>query len=180
MRKMRASEIFQQFQVPKQPQEDVSNHTNEDLYDIQVEEVMEEELSTSPKQQIHYYVRNEDEPNSPSNHSIMAKPTASQPISHFLRVLEIHVSISSRIRIQPLINYSDSQVLTSSEHVKKLQHISEKKANMEEEREERVAKKKESDLTKARKAREKMLAGDAKDRRAIEKEAQKLAKQNWT
>ena len=46
VRKMGASEIFQESQVPRQPQEeDEPNHTNEDVYGIQVEEVMEEDLS---------------------------------------------------------------------------------------------------------------------------------------
>ena len=59
----------------------------------------------------------------------------------------------------------------------KLQEMAENKVILEEER---VAKLKEKELVKARRAREKLIVANAKDRRAAEKEAQKIAKQNWT
>ena len=107
----------------------------------------------------------------------MAELNTPQPISHFLRVPQIHVSISYRIRSEPLINYNDSQILTSSEHVSKLQQISEKKTIVDEKR---IARQRETELTKARRAREKVLAVEAKTKRIAENEAQKLTKQKWT
>ena len=52
IRKVEASEIFQQAQQTRQPQEeDVPNYAYSSLHDIQVEKIMEEGLPTSLKQQ---------------------------------------------------------------------------------------------------------------------------------
>ena len=107
----------------------------------------------------------------------MDEPSTSQGISHFLRVPHIEVPMGHRIRSEPFIDYSQSQILTSADHVEKLEQIAEKKACIEQER---AAKLKERELTKARRAEERVIAAAAKERRAVEKEARKISKQNWT
>ena len=71
------------------------------------------------------------------------------------------------------MDYSNSQILTSNEHVQKLITISNKKAMVEEER---IAKQREKELTKRRRAKERVLQAAAKKKRACELEARKLAK----
>ena len=80
--KIGACEIFQQSQLPKQPQqEDVPSEAYEDLHDIQVEEILEEKLRTSPRPHIHYHVSIGNESYSPSNDSNRSNPIASLSIS---------------------------------------------------------------------------------------------------
>ena len=85
--------------------------------------------------------------------------------------------MSTRGRTEPIIDYSHSQILTSNEHVGKLRRIADKKTMVEEEK---ATKLRNRELTKRRRAEEKILEGAAKRRRASELEARKLAKKNWT
>ena len=64
----------------------------------------------------------------------MAKPNASGLVSQFLRLLEIHIFLSSRVRSEPLFDYRHLQILTSSDHVENRVQISKKKVTIEERR----------------------------------------------
>ena len=107
--------------MPREPQE--QNEANEDIQDIEIEEILEDEVLTSPRAHTHYYVSIGDESYFPSNESNRSDPIASPPIDQFLKV-----PMPSRVRSAPLINYSNSQVLTSSEHISKLQEIAKKRS----------------------------------------------------
>ena len=61
--------------------------------------------------------------------------------------------------------------------MEKLEQIVEKKACIEEKR---TAKVKKRELTNARRTEERIIAAAPKERRAVEKEARKISKQNWT
>ena len=112
----------------------------------------------------------------PNDSPIFASNSA-PPINQFLKFLEIHVPLLTRIRAEPLIDYRHSQILTSIVHVEKLTQIAEKNAAVEEER---APRQKEKDLTKAQRATEKVVAVAIKEKRIAEKEARKIAKESWT
>ena len=91
----------------------------------------------------------------PSLESPMAEPNSTAPqTSQFLRVPQIQTSFSSRVRSEPLIDYSHFQILTSTDHVGKLTQISEKKVEIERAR---ARKQKERELTKAKRDQERWL-----------------------
>ena len=83
---------------------------------------------------IHYYVSIEDECSYSSHDSSTAELVSLQSCSQFLRVRKIQIPISCRVKSESIIDYSTSQILTSSHHVDKLYQVSQKKANIEEER----------------------------------------------
>ena len=78
-----------------------------------------------------------------------------------------------RVKNKPLVDYSNSQILTSNEHMKKLRRISEKKAMVQEKK---AAKLRGRKLTKRKRAEEKVFEATTKRRRASELEARKLTK----
>ena len=75
MKKMGASKIFQPSQMPREPKQ--QDEANEDLHDIEIEEILEDEVLTSPRTHTHYYVSIGDESYSPSNESSKSNPIAS-------------------------------------------------------------------------------------------------------
>ena len=152
-------------------EEDVGNQSSQEC-NIEVEEILEEGIPTSPRYYTQYYVSMEEEPSTFSHQFSINEPSTSAGISHFLRVPHIEVPMGHRVRSEPFMDYSQSQILTSIDHEEKLQQIAEKKACIEEEK---VAKAKERELTKARRAEERIIAVAAKERRAAEKEARKIS-----
>ena len=176
--KMGPSELFQPLQEPMETsdEEDVGNQSSQEC-NIEVEEILEEGIPTSLRYYTQYYINIEEEPSTFSHQFSMGEPSTSVGISHFLRVPHIEVPMGHRVRSEPFINYSQSQILTSANHVEKLEQIVEKKACIEKER---AAKVKERELTKARRVEERIIAAAAKERRVVEKEARKINKQNWT
>ena len=178
--KMGAHENFQHNErTPEdsQEEEEVPSQECEEETNLQVEEIIEEGLPSPPKHYTHYYVSVEEEPTIPSTTCSLAEPNSTQPLSQFLKLPQIEVSMLTRGRVEPIIDYSHSQILTSNEHVGKLRRIANKKAMVGEEK---AAKLKERELNKRRRAKEKVLEAAAKKRRASELEARKLAKKNWT
>ena len=84
---------------------------------------MVEGLPSPPREYTHYYVSFEEEFAIPTNEKSIAEPSTTPPLSQFLRVPEIHVPTSLKIRSELLINYSQSQILTSTNHIEKLHSI---------------------------------------------------------
>ena len=129
------------------------------------EEIMEEDISPPSPHATHYYMDSvqedvfgddEDEKESPSTHD---------NISNFLRMLQEVVTIK-KSRTKPFIDYSQSQIVTSAQHVDTLHSIAAKKKKIAKERE---AKKVEKELTKQARAAEKRKQREAKEHRAHEK-----------
>ena len=168
------SELFQHSHEAREESEDddVVDEAAEVENHILIEEVLEG-LPSPPRQHTQYFVSLEDDSSSPCPNSTIADPDSTQPISQFLRLPETRVSRSSRIKSESLVDYSHSQILTSNDHVGKLITISTKKAMVEEER---ATKQKERELTKARRAEERVLQAVAKRKRASDLEAKKLTK----
>ena len=127
--KMEAHEVFQHPQVPNSDFEDdvMPNQGSQDSNDLRMEEILEEGILSPLRHFTHYYVSFEDDSTIPPNESFVAESTTSQSCSQFLRLPEINVPRPSRIRVVSIINYNNSQVLTSNQHVEKLTRISKKK-----------------------------------------------------
>ena len=111
--------------------------------DIQVEEILVEDIPNPPTTYTHYYVDIEEKGSLPYNDSddyiTMAgpsdsQPRVSQPCTQFLRMAQIQGCKESRLRSEPLIDYSHSQILTFEVHVQKLKTIAKKKALAEKEK----------------------------------------------
>ena len=174
--KMGAYENFQHNEKTtkdSQEKEELPSQECEDETTLQVEEIVEEGLPSPPRHCTHYYVSVEEEPTIPSTTCSLAVPDSAQPLSQFLKLPQIEMPMSTKGRAEPIIDYSHSQILTFNEHVGKLRRIADKKAMVEEQK---AAKLRQRELTKRRRAEEKILEAAAKRRRASELEARKLAK----
>ena len=139
--KMGASELFQHSieQTEDSEAEDVQGEGTEDQ--IQIVEIVEEGLPSPPRYRTQYFVSMEDDSSIPSadssieaTESSMAEHVESQGLSQFLRLPQIKETRSSKVRSEPIVDYNNSQILTSNEHVDQLITISNKKAMVEEER----------------------------------------------
>ena len=170
--KMGPSELFQPPQEPMETsdEENVERQSSQEC-NIEVEEILEEGIPTSPRYYTQYYVSMEEEPMDFSHQFSMGEPSLFAGIGHFLRIPHIEVLMGHRVRSEPFIDYNQSQILTTVDHVEKLEQIAEKKACIEEER---AAKGKERELTKARRAEERITAAAAKERELLKKKPKKL------
>ena len=178
MGKMGAHEIFHDNERRgEDSKKDLPSVGCEQKGDLQIDEILEEGIPSPLRHYPHYYVSKEDESPIPPTDCNIVEVNLSQPSSQFMRLPHIQVPMASKVRSEPIIDYSHSQILTSTNHVDKLRKISEKKAMVEEEK---AAKQKERELTKRRRAEEKFFKAAAKRRRAEELEARKVAKQKWT
>ena len=131
------------------------------------EEIMGEDIALPSPHATYYYVNSvqedvlgddEDEEESPSLHD---------NIFNFLRMPQEVVTIK-KSRAEPFIDYSQSQIVTSAQHVDTLHSITTKKEKIAEESE---TKKMERKLTKQARAAEKRKQRKAKEHRAHEKQA---------
>ena len=136
---MGAHEIFKHNQrirsdFKKEEEEKVPSEAFEEYTNLEVEEILEEGIPSLPRHYTHYYVIVGDEPSIPPRESTLVEPNLSQPLSQFLRLPQIEVPMFTRVRNEPIVDYSQSQVLTSNENVEKLRRIADKKAMIEEEK----------------------------------------------
>ena len=160
--KMGAAELFNSSQFSREPNEEDEEplQTSQEAHHVNVEEILEEGIPSPSRHYTHYYVSVEEDLSIPFLESTMAESNSATPqTSQFLRVPQIQTSFSSRVRSEPLIDYSHSQILTSTDHVGKLTQISEKKAEIERAR---AIKQKERELTKAKRDQERMAIAAAK------------------
>ena len=74
----------------------------------------------------------EDESSIPSADCTIAEAILSQLLGQFMRLSQIQVPMTSRMRIEPIVDYSHLQILTSNNHVDHLRRILEKRATVEE------------------------------------------------
>ena len=78
----------------------------------------------------------------------------------FLRLLQEGISRARRSTCEPLVDYNQSQILTSTQHVHNLEDFASKKVQIQEEKEERARNRK---LIKNVKAQEKLQKVAEKD-----------------
>ena len=79
--------------------------------------------------------------------------------------------------VEPLVDYSQSQILTSSQHVEALKDIATQKEEVQLQREERA---RIRELTKYKRVEEKLKEAAAKVDRAANKDAKRKFKEKWT
>ena len=97
------------------------------------------------------------------------------PITEFLKLLQKQGQ-GTRILHEPLVDYSHSQVLTADDHIQNMQEIAHKRSIVTMEKEERAQK---MELTKAKRAAEKILKESAKINRAKDKEKRASTLRKW-
>ena len=151
-------------------EDEVSSQASNEGNEIEMDEIMEEDIPDPPTHYTHYYVSIEDEC-SYLHESSIAELVSSQPCSQFLKLPQIQIPSSSRVTSEPIIDYSNSQILTSTAHVDKLNNILEKKARVEEER---ARKQEEREPNKAKRAEEKVATVTTKRRKLLNKKQEKL------
>ena len=139
--------------------------------DEDIAEMMEEGLPSPPSNPIHFYVDNEDVDDLQEEELGSQDPPPTQPnISTFLRLPQQDVPTHRSI-LEPLVDYSQSQILTSNDHVSTLESIAQKKIEVARERE---RKKIEKEYNKSARELEKQKKIEAKEKRAQEREAKRM------
>ena len=141
------------------------------------EAIFEEGIPTAEGDCIHYYGSEadvEEHQQQEGESATPPSPTAAIPrgnvISNFLK-LPRGSRPTVRRGAEPLVDYSQSQLLTSSDHLSNLEIMARKKKRVQEEKLQRA---KEKELNRARKTEEREAN---KKRKAQEKEANKLARE---
>ena len=87
-----------------------------------VHEIMEDDLSMKEEDAKHFYIEDEDE----VEHQGEVGPTHPPSIGHFLKLPQKYVQ-APRIVHEPLVDYSQSQNLTSNQHIQSMENIAYKK-----------------------------------------------------
>ena len=136
-----------------------------------VEDIMEEDIPSEETNGKHYYVEDDDD----VEHEEGIGAKNAPPITDFLKLPQKQGQ-GTRILHEPLVDYSHSQVLTVDDHIQNMQEIAHKKSIVAMEKEERVQK---MELTKTRRAAEKILKESAKIKKAKEKEQRASTLRKW-
>ena len=157
---------------------------------------MEEDLPPTPTHATHFYV------DSLETHAeidvgledddIEERLESPTTITTFLRMPQVVVS-RHNTRAEPLVDYSQNQIITSDEHIENLYSIQQRKEEIAQGKE---SKKVERELTKVAKAQQRQQLREARENRAHERqakralntvefvvaqeEAKKLYKSKWT
>ena len=131
------------------------------------EEIMGEDIVPPSQHATYYYVDSMQEDVFGDDKDEEENPSIHDNISNFLRMPQEVVTIK-KARAEPFIDYSQSQILTSAQHVDALHNIAAKKEKIAEERE---AKKVEREFTKEARAAKKRKQREAKEHRIHEKQA---------
>ena len=149
---------------------------------ILIQESWEEGLSNHEEEVVDYFVDHESsEDNMPSTTPAGTNPLEeeaaenSAPFTTFLRLPQ--APRTRKTIVEPLVDYTQSQILTSSQHVETLEETTTKKEKVQLEREERA---RTRELTKQKRAEEKLKQVAAKEDRAASKEAKRKFKDKWT
>ena len=142
--------------------------------DVEIEaEIIEEGLPPPPTNPTHFYVDNEEEEHQEEHQKELLQEDA--PIhNHISTCLRLPQENQPRQRVacEPIVDYSQSQILNSDSHVENLQSIAQRKREL---CIERKRKKQQRKLTKHATELEKKKKRKTKERRAHEREAKKLA-----
>ena len=89
------------------------------------QKIMEEGISSPSPNSIHYYVNSMEDEDALHDDEDVKKPSTQDNISRFLNLPQ-EVIIPRKTRAKPLIDYSQSHILTSVEHVETLHSIANK------------------------------------------------------
>ena len=92
-------------------------------FNLQVEEILEEGIPSPSRHYTYYYVSVEEEPTIPSTNCSLVELDSLEPLSQFLRLPQIEVPMSTRGKVESIIDYIHLQILTSNEYVEKLRRI---------------------------------------------------------
>ena len=177
---------FEAMKSKMGPSKGFHKHTsNESQDDIFIQEIWEEDLPTPQVGALHYFVDQEssgDElpqfASTVDDHVQEEDLEDSSPhFSTFLRLPQEGIPRNRKTTCEPIVDYGQSQILTSSQHVHTLEDIASKKAQIQKDKEERA---KNKELTKNVKAQEKIQKVAEKTARAATKEANKKFKGKWT
>ena len=88
-----------------------------------VSEIMDEDLPRGEDGALHYYIEEEGDMSGES----LADPKIAPGISQFLKLPQKSIQ-ATRIVHEPLVDYSQSQILTSDQHIDNMEDIAKKKA----------------------------------------------------
>ena len=160
------------FEVVKEKMDSSDGFLPQTLVDVVVEEeviaeIMEEGIPPPPSHVTHLFVDNEED-----GHDIalsQEEPPVHGNISTFLKLPQ-GILVTRRATYEPLVNYSQFQIITSDSHVETLHKIAKRKEQLAKEKEAKILERK---LTKVAGAAEKQRLMDAKEQRAIERKAKK-------
>ena len=149
--------------------------------DILIQEIWEEGLPNVEEGVVHYFVDHESDEDeflltaaAENSHVEEEEADNSALFSTFLRLPQ--APTTRKTIVEPLEDYSQSQILTFSQHVEALRDIATQKEKVQLQREERA---RIRELTKHKRA-EKKLKGAAKVDRAATKDAKRKFKEKWT
>ena len=133
-------------------------------------QIIEEGLPSPLSNPTHFYVENEDESDLVEELS-QEEPPSYHNISTFFRLPQ-EIDTRNRVICEPLVDYTQSQILTSNVYLETLQNIAHKKEEITIEKE---RKRLEKELTKEKREAKRQKNREAQEKRAVEKEAKRLA-----
>ena len=136
-----------------------------------VEEIMEGDISCGVENGKHYYVQDDGDVELEEG----ASPESTPSISQFLKLLQREFQ-GTRVLYEPLVDYSQSQLLTLVEHSHKMQEIAHNKSMVAIAKKER---KKQTKLTKISKAAKKAFKEVARNSKAEDKEKRQALLKKW-
>ena len=150
--------------------------------DILIQEIWEESLPNVVEGVVHYFVDHESDEDellltTAAENSPLEEEEAenSALFSTFLRLPQ--APTTRKTIVEPLVDYSQSQILTSSQHVEAMKDIATQKEEVQLQREERA---RIRELTKHKRVEEKLKEVATKVDRAATKEAKGKFKDKWT
>ena len=138
------------------PQSVAEDRVEEDLN----QEIIEEGIPPSSPNAIHYYVNSMEDEDGLDIDEDVEEPYTQNNISNFLRLPQ-EVVTTRRYRAEPLVDYSQSQILTLVEHVNILHNSAEKKDQLLQEKDARRVERK---FTKHTRALEKKKKRETKEK----------------
>ena len=132
---------------------------------------MEKDIPFPSSNATHYYVDSMEDDDLQHGAKIeKEKPPTQENISNFLQLPQ-EVITTKRTRVEALVDYSQSHILTSNEHVDKLHTILKKKEQIAQEKD---RKRVEKEFTKHARVAEKQKQREAKEKRAYEREVRRV------
>jgi hypothetical protein len=97
-------------------------------------------------------------------------------ISRFLQLPEVQAGPSRRTTLEPLVDYTKSIIMTSDAYIKAMEDKAARKEVLEKEKQ---VKKREAELTKGRRAEEKLMKETAKKQRLADVRARRAFAEKW-
>ena len=134
------------------------------------DEILEDDLSKGGENGKHFYIEDEGEEVVEGG----VEPENTTEISQFLRLPQRMVQVP-KVGHEPLVNYSQSQILTSQQHIQNMEDIAYKKSVVAQQR---VEKARQNELKKVKRAVDKAFKEDAEVIKVADKEKTELIPKN--